>query len=262
MLHTHKKITVVVPCFNESKAIGQVIQAFPTDSLKRMNWELEILVIDNNSTDGTSDVAKKNGASVILELARGKGRALLTGLRRVSPDTDYVVMLDGDNTYHPKELLRMIEPLDSDFCDAIVGSRIQGRMQDGAMSQTSRIGNWLFSFLVRYFYQVNVTDVLTGYFAWKKPALDAVLPHLRSTGFEIEMEMITKMARLGLEVYSVPISYHHRIGNSKLDHIRDGMIIFSTFIANLTWKPKVVVPKKKKSASKAYSKPYPAFSPE
>lgn len=232
---TQKKITVIVPCFNESEAIAQVLNAFPHKKLAHLNWKLEVMVVDNNSTDNTGNIAREHGAEVLHEKMPGKGNALLAGLKNIPDDTDYIVMLDGDNTYYPKEIIRMVEPLDSNFCDAILGSRIQGKIHFGAMSQMSRVGNWMFSFLVRYFYRVNVTDVLTGYFAWKKSALDKLLPHLNSTGFDIEMDMITKMARLGLEVYSVPISYHPRIGDSKLNHISDGWQIFKTFFANLNW---------------------------
>lgn len=234
---TQKKITVIVPCYNESKAIAKVLQSFPHQKLAHFNWKLDIIVIDNNSTDNTGSVARKNGAEVIHEKKPGKGNALLRGLNTIPEDTDYVVMLDGDNTYYPKEIFRMIEPLDSNFCDSILGSRIQGKIHLGAMGQMSRIGNWFFSFLVRYFYKVNVTDVLTGYFSWKKSALDKLLPHLNSTGFDIEMDMITKMARLNLEVYSVPISYHPRIGDSKLSHLKDGWEILKTFLSNLNWHP-------------------------
>lgn len=262
-----KKITVIVPCYNESGAIAKVLKAFPQKKLNQLDWELEVMVVDNNSTDNTKDIAEQHGASVITEHKKGKGHALLKGLQEIKSDVDYVVMLDGDNTYYPQEIIRMIEPLDSSFCDAILGSRIQGKIHDGAMNQIGRLGNWLFSFLVRYFYRVNVTDVLTGYFAWKKSSLDRLIPHLSSTGFEIEMDMITKMARLGMEVYSVPISYHNRIGSSKLNHLTDGLIIFKTFLANLWWKPPIEQLDSNSLLTPAYievendSEPLQTFSP-
>lgn len=255
MLHTNKKIIVVVPCYNEEAAIARVIKAFPRKELAHLKWTIEVLVVDNNSTDETGSIAKENGASVLMEKTQGKGHALLSGLKQVPDDADYIVMLDGDNTYHPREIVRMIEPLDSGFCDVILGSRIQGKMQEGAMNSTSRLGNWMFSFLVRTLYRVNVTDVLTGYFAWKKEALDKLVPHITSSGFEIEMEMITKMAKLGLEVYSVPISYHHRIGRSKLNHFKDGAVIMGTLISNLNWTPD-------RDTDTTRPEPYRNFSPK
>ena len=115
----------------------------------------------------------------------------------MSADTDYVVMLDGDNTYQPKEVLRLIELLHSGFYDVALGSRMGGRISEGSMAGFNQAGNWIFSHLVRYFYRVNVTDVLTGYFAWKREVVERLRPHLVSKGFAIEMEMITKMGTVG-----------------------------------------------------------------
>ena len=99
------------------------------------------------------------------------------------------------------------------------------------------MANWIYTFIVRQFYKANVTDVLSGYFAWKKEVLDELAPHLESEGFEIEMEMITKMKRLGFEMFSVPITYDEREGETKVDSIRDGIKILSMFAKNLTWSP-------------------------
>lgn len=150
-------------------------------------------------------------------------------------------MLDGDDTYSPKELLRMIEPLHNNFSDVVIGSRLGGKMTGDSMKLFNRLGNWLFTHLVRYVYRANVTDVLTGYFAWKKKALDELYPHLVSDGFAIEMEMITKMAKLNFEITSVPISYDERAGESNLRPVHDGWRILKMFIRNLSWEAKRVV---------------------
>jgi glycosyltransferase involved in cell wall biosynthesis len=105
------------------------------------------------------------------------------------------------------------------------------------MTLFNRLGNWLFTNAVRTVYRANVTDVLTGYFAWKKQTLDNLYPHLKSEGFAIEMEMVTKMARLGSHITSVPISYHPRAGESNLRPLQDGARILKMFIKNLAWKP-------------------------
>ena len=111
------KITVIIPCHNEAKSIVGVIKNFPIKQLQRNDFNLEILVIDNASTDNTAKLARIAGARVIVEPKKGKGNAMRAGFANISPDTDYVAMIDGDDTYNSNELFRLIEPLQSDFCD-------------------------------------------------------------------------------------------------------------------------------------------------
>jgi len=242
-----KHITVLIPCYNEAEGIGQVIKAFPKTQLRRQGLTLDVLVIDNNSTDNTAAVAHKAGARVIHEPKQGKGNAIRTGFYNIG-QTDYVVMLDGDGTYRPEEIGRLIEPLQSGFSSVIIGSRLGGRIGDGSMKSFNRMGNWIYSHIVRYSYRVNVTDVLTGYFAWKREVIEGLRPHLESDGFAIEMEMITKMARLGHDIYSVPISYHSRAGESSLRPIYDGSRILWMYLQNLRWSPALATIKAEKAA--------------
>lgn len=231
-----KKITVVIPCYNEEEGIVAVIKGFPRAQLRKYGFRLEVLVIDNNSSDRTAEVAKAAGARVLHEPKRGKGNAIRTGFYNVSDDTDYVVMIDGDDTYKAHEILRLIEPLHSGFCDVIVGSRMGGKMREGSMRGFNRLGNWGFSFLVRAVYKVNVTDTLTGYFAWRREVIVELRQYLKSAGFAIEMEMITKMARMGHQIYSVPISYEPRLGESSLRPVYDGSRILREFLRQLRWR--------------------------
>ncbi len=233
-----KKIAVLIPCYNEEQGIASVIRKFPKERLAAFGYELEVIVIDNNSKDRTAEIARENGATVLSEDKKGKGNAIRHGFEYVAQnDADYVVMLDGDDTYRPEEVLRLVEPLDSGFCSVVIGSRLAGRISEGSMGAVNRIGNWIFSHLVRYFYGANVTDVLTGYFAWKRESLLRLAPHLKSTDFSIEMEMVTKMARLGEEIYCVPISYDARAGESNLNPLTDGARIMSMFLRVLVWEP-------------------------
>lgn len=234
---TRKKITVLIPCYNEEGGIARVIRGFPREQISKQGFDFEVIVIDNNSKDRTAEVARESGATVIHEPKKGKGNAMRRGFYAIDKDTDYVVMLDGDDSYRPEEILRMVEPLDSNFCDVVIGSRLGGRILDGSMTTFNRTGNWVFSHLVRYFYRVNVTDVLTGYFAWKRESLEHLRPHLKSKGFAIEMEMVTKMAKLGEEIYSVPITYASREGESNLNPITDGFRILWMFTKNFFWNP-------------------------
>lgn len=232
-----KKITILIPCYNEESGIGDVITGFDREALKASGFDTEIIVIDNNSMDRTGEIARSLGATVLVEKNKGKGNAMRTGFKNVPKDTDYVVMLDGDNSYRPQELMRLIEPLNSGFSRVVVGSRLTGRIMPGSMTKFNYFGNWFFSHLVKYLYMTNVTDVLTGYFAWKRDVIDDLHLHLESNGFAIEMEMITKMSKLGEEIYSVPISYDAREGESNLRPIYDGTRILLMLLRNLFWKP-------------------------
>jgi dolichol-phosphate hexosyltransferase len=232
-----RKLTVLIPCHNEEKGISKVIHTIPMRILNKLEIVTEVIVIDNNSTDKTVQNARAANAIVIREEKKGKGNAILTGFNSVQSDTHFVVMLDGDNTYKSKEIVRMIEPLMNNFCDVVVGSRLGGKIKKNSLKFQNRIVNWIYTFMVRQFYKANVTDVLSGYFAWKKEVLDVLAPHLESEGFEIEMEMITKMKRLGFEMFSVPITYDEREGETKIESIKDGIKILHMFAKNLIWSP-------------------------
>lgn len=233
-----KKITVLIPCYNEEKGLAKVLDKIPYKKLNKFDFSIEVIVIDNNSQDNTATVARLKNAKVIFEEKKGKGHAIKAGFCSVSNDTDYVVMLDGDNTYSPLEILRLVEPLNNGFCDVIIGSRLGGKLYRNAFKLRNRIANWVYTFLVRYVYRANTTDVLSGYFAWKKHVTDALIPHLESDGFSIEMEMLTKIVRLGYSIYSVPITYKPRIGESKIAAFSDGIKILYVFCKNIFWTPK------------------------
>ena len=228
----------MIPCHNEEKGIGQVIDMVPVQSLEKLGFTTEILVINNHSTDRTEEVAREKNARVIYEPKKGKGNAIKAGFNSLSTDTSLVVMLDGDNTYNSAEIPRLIEPLISGFCDVIVGSRLGGKIKKDSFKFSNRVANWMYTFLVRQFYNANVTDVLSGYFAWKRPVVDNLKLHLNSNGFSIEMEMITKIVKLGYEIYSVPITYDEREGESKIKLVNDGAKVLHMFARNLFWSEK------------------------
>lgn len=236
--HKTKRVTLVIPCYNEADGLGSVIDGIPREKMKDAGFSVDVLVVDNHSIDDTAEVARRHGARVVHEPQRGKGQAIKTALNAIDDECDYVVMIDGDDTYKTSEILRLLEPLESGFCDVVLGSRLAGRMFENSMHGLNRLGNWFFSFLVRHVYKVNITDTLTGYFAWRYDVIKKMRPHLSSSGFAIEMEMITRMARLGYEMYSVPITYAPRVGESTLKPFQDGKRILSMFAKQLFWHPK------------------------
>jgi hypothetical protein len=232
-----KKVSVVIPCHNEAGSIGAVVDQLPYDKLSAAGYAVEIIVVDNNCTDETAAVATAHGARVICESKQGKGNAIRAGFQAVSDDSDYVVMLDGDGTYRSAEILRLLEPIESGFCDVVSGSRLAGKMTEDSMRGFNRLGNWFFSFLIRYVYRVNITDTLTGYLAWRSDVVVQLRPHIVSEGFALEMELITKMAKMGYTTYSVPITYAPRVGDSHLHPVRDGLRILGMFARQLMWEP-------------------------
>lgn len=232
-----KKITILIPCRNEAEGIVRVLHALPHERARRAGFLLDPVVVDNNSTDHTASIACALGARVLREEEPGKGYAMRCGFANIPEDADYVVMIDGDGTYDAGEIMRLVEPLDCGFADVIIGSRLAGKIEHDAMSLLNRLGNWSFSFLVRTIYRANVTDVLTGYYAWSREAILDLRPHITVRDFGIEMDMVTKMARLGKRVYCVPIRYAARSGDSHLRPFADGMRILRVFLRNITWRP-------------------------
>jgi glycosyltransferase involved in cell wall biosynthesis len=232
-----EKITVLIPCYNEEQGIANVIDNIPHHLLETHGFEARVIVIDNNSSDRTAEVAASKGIYVISEQKKGKGNAMRKGFASIESDTDYVVMLDGDNTYDPREILRLIEPIASDFCDVVIGSRLGGRVTKNAFKAQNRFVNMLYTSLVRRFYGANITDVLSGFFAWRGDVVIGMRDHLESDGFSIEMEMISKMVKLDYAIYSVPITYNVREGETKIESLKDGFKILLTFSQNLYWAP-------------------------
>ena len=233
-----RKICLLIPCYNEEQGVGVVIDNLLVSSLHEANCTVEVVVIDNNSKDMTAEVAASRGATVLNEAKQGKGCAIKTGFQYVPDDVDYVVMIDGDGSYDIREILRLLEPLEHNFADVVVGTRLHGKLDCDSMKGLNRLGNWIFTFLARIAYHTNVTDVCSGFFAWKREVVKDLAQYLESNGFSIEMEMITKMARLNYESCSVPISYHPREGSSSLRPIQDGLLILRTWLRYLNWKPK------------------------
>ncbi|MHA2284043.1 MAG: glycosyltransferase family 2 protein [Promethearchaeota archaeon] len=233
-----KKIVILIPCYNEEEGIGKVIDDIPYRALRESNYMTQVIVIDNNSKDRTAEISKSKGAFVIKEPKQGKGYAIVKGFRNIPYDADIVVMIDGDNTYDIKEIGRLVELLECNFADAVVGTRLNGKLTIGSMNGIHRIGNWFFTFLARTAYKTNVTDVCSGFFAWKSEVIKKMRDYLESDGFSIEMEMIIKMAKLHYECFSVPISYQSREGDSHLKPFKDGMLIFRTWLKYLKWNPR------------------------
>ncbi len=215
-----KVVTILLAALNEEEGIAHVLDEIPVDRLRNNGYQLEVLVVDGQSTDGTVDVASRRGATVIPQEGRGKGSAVRTGLRQ-SP-SNYVVMLDADHTYPSEEIPTFLDMLEHDI-DIVVGSRLRGMIEDGAMSPINVFGNRALSFLASSLYGRRISDVCSGMWAFGPRALKKL--HLNSVGFELEAEIFAEAVKHGLRIREVPISYRRRKGEGKLGNIRDGLVI-------------------------------------
>jgi glycosyltransferase involved in cell wall biosynthesis len=220
-------VDVIIPAFNESESIGLVLGALPRSALR------EIVVVDNGSSDDTAAAARSAGATVITERRRGYGSACLAGLRHLgglSPPPGVVVFLDADYSDHPEELPELVRPIVENRADLVVGSRVLGRRERGALLPQARFGNWLAGRLILRLYGVRVSD-LGPFRAIRWSALGRLGMSDPDYGWTAEMQV--KSARAGLRYREVPVSYRRRIGKSKISGtvggtIRAGIKILST----------------------------------
>ena len=203
---TQLRVSVVIPTYNEEDAIGRVLADLAAVRVS------EIIVVDSDSTDRTRDVAAAARARVIRQPARGYGRACLTGFANVeSPDV--VVFLDGDYSDRPAELPRLVAPIADGVADLVVGSRLAGQRAPGALLWHSVVGNRLSAWLLNRMCGLALTD--PGPFRAARYEMLRSLD-LQELTYGWPVEMIVKAALRGHRVVEVPVSYHPRIGRSKI----------------------------------------------
>jgi glycosyltransferase involved in cell wall biosynthesis len=217
------RIAVAIPCFNEAAAIASVIEHY-----RAALPEAELVVFDNNSTDGTGEIARGLGIRVIDVPEQGKGHAVRAAFACLK-EFDVVVLTDGDGTYPADAALLLIGPILIDAADMAVGAR-RSVPGTGAMSATRAMGNLLIRGAFRILIGPGTTDLLSGYRVFNRRFRETV--RLRSSGFEIETELASEAVARHLRVVEVAISYHARIAGtqSKLRAYRDGVRIMVTIL--------------------------------
>ena len=214
------KISVVIPTLNEAKAIGEVVSAVP------QGWVQDIIVVDNGSTDDTAKQAALAGARVIHEPRRGYGSACLAGAK-AARNSDIIAFLDGDRSDDPRQLDAIAMPVLQDQADLVIGSRIGGTLERGAMPLHGQLGNRLIVFLLRLLYGVYITDI--GSFRAIKTD-DLFDLNMEQMTYGWPSEMVVKAARKGLRIQSVPINYRRRIGVSKVTGTVKGTLMATYYM--------------------------------
>ena len=212
-------VAIVIPTFNEERSIGKVIDGVPVADLLRNGLETAVYVIDGHSTDNTREIAAEKGAQIILEERKGKGAAIQTAFKSIT--ADYAIMVDGDNTYPIEMATEMARLLKTN--DVVIGSRLKGTIEPGAMTKLNAVGNKLLSLLAWGLFGTYISDVCTGFWGFRGDAIRRF--ELKAAGFEIEADMFAECVRRDLRIAEIPITYRAREDQPKLASLTDGLKI-------------------------------------
>lgn len=228
----NKNIKVIIPAFNEEASIGKVIAEIP-------DIVSEVIVVDNNSTDNTSEVAKSAGATVLFQPKAGYGNACLKGMEYISDlsagaeediKPEIIVFLDGDYSDYPSELTKIVAPILEDDIDFVVGARVKELREAGSMTFPQRFGNALATRLMKLFFNSKFTD-LGPFRAIKYDKLLALNMEDKTYGWTVEMQL--KVLKKKFTYVEVPVKYKNRIGTSKVSGTVKGAIFAGVKI--LSW---------------------------
>ena len=214
----NKIIKVIIPAFNEEESIAKVIAEIPSV----VN---EVIVVSNNSTDNTIEIAKAAGATVLSEDKKGYGSACLKGLEYISNQTikpNIVVFLDGDYSDYPEELIKIVQPIIKDDIDLVIGARNKELREYGAMTPQQIFGNWLATILMKIFFNAKFSD-LGPFRAIKYDKLLTLQMQDKTYGWTIEMQL--KALKQKMKYCEVPVRYRKRIGVSKISGTIKGTVM-------------------------------------
>lgn len=213
------QLSLVIPTLNEERGIAETLDALPRDKLEAMDLDLEIVVVDGDSEDATREEAKERGARVVVETRLGYGRAYKTGFAEATGDL--IATMDADGTYPADALPSLIQHLLDEDLDFITTDRF-GYLQEGAMSGKHRFGNWVLSTTMRTLYGIDVNDSQSGMWVFRSEILDDHLPTSDGMPFSEEIKIRCFLdPELGCE--EVPIAYHPRTGEAKIQSWSDGL---------------------------------------
>ncbi len=215
-----KEVCVILPALNEVGTIGRVIDEIPREEMERRGYQTNIIVIDNGSRDGTGEVAREKGARVIVEPRRGKGIAIRTAFAALSGD--FVFILDADYTYPATHIPQMLELWEGGY-DVVMGSRMRGQREDGAISKLNLIGNRLLVFAANRLYGTSISDLCTGCWSLRGEVVRDL--NLAALGFDVEANMFVEIAKKGYRIGEIPIHFRRRTTPSKLGSLKDGLKI-------------------------------------
>jgi glycosyltransferase involved in cell wall biosynthesis len=211
------EVSVVMPCLNEAESVGICVEK-AWRALRDMGVAGEVIVVDNGSTDDSPEIAARGGARVVHEPRRGYGSAYLRGFAEARGRI--LVMGDSDDSYDFLAIPELVACLQRGGSDMVIGSRLKGKILPGAMPWSHRwIGNPILSGMLRLLFHTSVSDSHCGMRAFTREAYEQM--RLQTTGMEFASEMVVNSLRARLRICEIPITYHPRVGESKLAGFRD-----------------------------------------
>jgi glycosyltransferase involved in cell wall biosynthesis len=196
------KVSFIVPAFNEARTIDEVLSR-----IAGLELETQVIVVDDGSTDGTGDLAEKHeGVVVIRQANQGKGAAIRAAIPLV--DGEITVIQDADMEYDPVEVPALIDPIVAGVADVVYGSRLAGGRPQRAYLFWHLVGNRFLSLVTGLLYNTTLSDMETGYKAFRSEVLRSL--DLRENDFAIEPEITGQICKRHLRIYELPISYYGR----------------------------------------------------
>jgi glycosyltransferase involved in cell wall biosynthesis len=195
------RVSFLIPAFNEGATIGEVLER-----IAALDLDKQVVVVDDGSTDETAAIARAAGATVITQANAGKGAAIRAAI--AAADGEIAVIQDADMEYDPAEVPELIEPILRGWADVVFGSRLRGGKPQRAHLFWHLMGNRFLSLLTNVLYNTTLSDMETGYKAFRLEVLRSL--DLRENRFGLEPEITAKVCKRRLRIYELPISYYGR----------------------------------------------------
>ena len=195
------RVSFLIPAYNEEATIGEVL-----DRIAALALDAQVVVVDDGSRDRTAEIAAEHGATVIRQANQGKGAALRAAIAAI--DGDVAVIQDADMEYDPAEVPELIGPIVRGVADVVYGSRLRGGKAQRAYLFWHLVGNRFLSLLTSVLYNTTLSDMETGYKAFRADVLRSL--DLRENRFGVEPEITAKICKRRLRIYELPISYYGR----------------------------------------------------